>query len=135
MKMKNTAIFLTAINLVLLIFLLTQLKSVSAQEGQGIPQVLRGHSLEIVDSSGRVRASIKVEPAVTMEGKFYPQTAILRLIDTEGGPLVKLGASENGGGLNLSNRSDGGVQIIANSAGSFIKIKNKDGKERVVNPE
>jgi len=88
MKMKNIAIFLTAINLLLLIFLLTQLKPVSAQQGPGIPQVLRGQSLEIIDSSGKVRASIKIEPAVTMEGKFYPQTAILRLIDTKGSPLV-----------------------------------------------
>jgi len=130
MKMKNIAIFLTAINLLLLIFLLTQLKPVSAQQGPDIPQVLRGQSLEIIDSSGKVRASIKIEPAVTVEGKFYPQTAILRLIDRKGSPLVKLRASENGGGLNLSNLSDGGVQIIANSAGSFIKIKNMNGQER-----
>ena len=131
--MKNVLILLSVINSLLLIFLLAQLKPVSAQQGQAVPQVLRGHSLEIIDSTGKVRASIKIEPAITVDGKLYPQTAIMRLIDSKGESLVKLGASENGGGLNLSDRSDGGVQLIANSTGSFVKIKNKDGKERVVN--
>lgn len=133
--MKNVVILLTATNFLLLIFLLAQLKPASAQQGQAVPTVLRGHSLEIIDSAGKVRASIKIEPATTVDGKLYPQTAIMRLMDTKGGPLVKLGASENGAGLNLSNRSDGGVQLIANSTGSFVKIKDKDGKERMVNAQ
>ena len=97
-------------------------------------QVLRGRALEIVDSLGKVRASIKIEPPVTMNGKLYPQSVILRLVDTKGGPLVKLGAAEDGGGLNLDDGADGGVQLIADSKGSFIKVKNQDGKEQVVKP-
>ena len=124
---------LTVINLVLMIFLLSELKPASAQQQNSL-QVLRGSGLEIVDSIGKVRASIKIEPPVTMNGKLYPQSVILRLVDTKGGPLVKLGAAEDGGGLNLDDGADGGVQLIADSKGSFIKVKNQDGKEQVVKP-
>jgi len=124
---------LTVINLALMIFVLSELKPASAQQQNSL-QVLRGRALEIVDSLGRVRASIKIEPPVTMNGKLYPQSVILRLVDTKGGPLVKLGAAEDGGGLNLDDGADGGVQLIADSKGSFIKVKNQDGKEQVVKP-
>ena len=124
---------LTLINLALMIFVLSELKPASAQQQSSL-QVLRGRGLEIVDSLGKVRASIKIEPPVTMNGKLYPQSVILRLVDTKGGPLVKLGAAEDGGGLNLDDGADGGVQLIADSKGSFIKVKNQDGKEQVVKP-
>ena len=124
---------LTVINLALMIFVLSELKPASAQQQSSL-QVLRGRGLEIVDSLGKVRASIKIEPPVTMNGKLYPQSVILRLVDTKGGPLVKLGAAEDGGGLNLDDGADGGVQLIADSKGSFIKVKNQDGKEQVVKP-
>jgi hypothetical protein len=135
MKMQRIAITLTVINLVLMIFLLAQMRPASAQQQrQDIAPVLRGRALEIVDSLGRVRASISVLPPVEVSGVMYPQTVLLRLIDTKGGPLVKLGAAENGGGLNLDDGSDGGVQIIANNKGSFLKIKNQDGREQVIKP-
>ena len=133
MKMLKIGFALTVINLALMIFVLSELKPASAQQ-QNSSQVLRGRSLEIVDSLGKVRASIKIEPAITMNGKLYPQSVILRLVDTKGGPLVKLGAAEDGGGLNLDDGADGGVQLIADSKGSFIKVKNQDGKEQVVKP-
>jgi len=133
--MQRIAIVLTVINLALMIFLLAQLRpAYSQQQQQNSSQVLRGRSLEIVDSLGKVRASIKIEPPVTMNGKLYPQTVILRLIDTRGGPLVKLAAAENGGGLNLDDGSDGGVQLIANDDGSFVKVKNRNGKEQIMKP-
>jgi hypothetical protein len=136
MKMQRIAIALTVINFVLMIFLLAQLRPASAQQQQqqNISSVLRGRALEIVDSLGKVRASIKIEPPVEVGGKMYPQTVILRLIDTKGGPLVKLGAAEDGAGLNLSDESQGGVQIIAHNSGSFVKIKNQDGREQVIKP-
>lgn len=135
MKAQRIAIAITAINLVLMIFLLAQMRPVSAQQKKNeASQVLRGSSLEIVDDLGKVRASIKIEPPSTVGGKLYPQTVILRLIDTKGGPLVKLGAAEDGGGLYLDDGSDGGIQMIAHNTGSFMKIKNQDGKEQVVKP-
>src|SRR2546425_9707321 len=57
--------------------------------------VLRGRSLEIVDEHGRVRASITVypaDPAVKMpDGTTgYPETVLLRLLSSKGGPNKKL---------------------------------------------
>ena len=135
MKIQRIAIALTVINLVLMIFLLAKLRPASAQQQpQNSLTVLRGRALEIVDSLGKVRASISILPPVTMGGKLYPQTVLLRLIDSKGGPLVKLGAAEDGGSLNLDDGADGGVQLIANNDGSFIKVKNQNGKEQVVKP-
>ena len=51
---------LTALNLILLAFILAQLRPASAQ---GVAPVLRAQALEIVDEKGRVRAEIKVLPA------------------------------------------------------------------------
>jgi len=133
MKIQRIAIALTLINLVLMIFLLAQMRPATAQTPQ-TTQVLRGRSLEIVDSLGKIRASISVMPPVTADGKLYPQTVLLRLIDSKGGPVVKIAATEDGAGLNFDDGADGGVQIIANNAGSFLKIKNQDGKEQVVKP-
>jgi hypothetical protein len=134
MKTQRIAIMVTMINLVLMIFLLAQLRPVTAQQQQNPSQVLRGRGLEIIDSLGKVRASISILPPVTVNGKLYPQTVLLRLIDSHGGPLVKLGAAEDGGGLNLDDGSDGGVQMIANNDGSFVRIKNQNGKEQVIKP-
>jgi hypothetical protein len=134
MKMQPIAIVLTVINFVLMIIVLAQMRPASAQQQPNASQVLRGRALEIVDSMGKVRASIKIEPAVTAAGRLYPQTVILRLIDTKGGPLVKLGAAEDGGGLYLDDGSDKGVQIIANYEGSFVKITNQNGREQTIKP-
>ena len=57
--------------------------------------------LEIVDDQGRVRASVKVQPGGTANGQPYPETVILRLIDPNGRPSVKLAGSEQGAGLSL----------------------------------
>lgn len=134
MKMQRIAIALTVINLVIMTFLLAQMRPVNAQQQrQEVTQVLRGHALEIVDSLGKVRASITVQPPVEVDRKKYPQTVLLRLIDNKGGPLVKLSAAENGSGFSLSDESEGGVLIHARDAGSFVKISNQ-GKERVITP-
>ncbi len=48
--------------------------------------VVRVRAIEIGDEKGRVRASIRVQPAETLKptGEKYPETAILRLIDANG---------------------------------------------------
>ncbi|MCA1696315.1 MAG: hypothetical protein LC749_17235, partial [Actinobacteria bacterium] len=58
MKIQRVLIALTVVNLALLVFVLVQIKSAP---------VLRGRSLEIVDDQGRVRASIKVQPATVFK--------------------------------------------------------------------
>jgi hypothetical protein len=96
--------------------------------------VLRGSGLEITDSSGKLRASISFHAAVEQDGKMYPAGVLLRLINSKGQPSVKIGASEEGGGLSFSNEKQGYIQMLANENGGFLKIKNPDGKEQVVKP-
>jgi hypothetical protein len=134
MKIQPVAVLLTVLNLIILTIILAQIHPVKAQQRQqDVPKVLRARALEIVDSLGRVRASITIQPPVEVDGKKYPESVLLRLIESNGKPMVKLGAAENGGGLTLINPSDEGVLIHAWNSGSFVKITTK-GKERVIQP-
>jgi hypothetical protein len=135
MKIQRALIALTVVNLGLLVLLLAQLRSV---EADGVAPVLRGRALEIVDDQGRVRASIKVQPpdpAVTMpDGKTYPETVILRLIDRNGRPAVKLAMSEQGAGLGLVGDSDETHVVLQAGTDSSLKLRNKDGKQQLIKP-
>jgi hypothetical protein len=131
MKIQRFAIGLTVINFALMIFLLTQFPRASAEQ---VAPVLRGRALEIVDAKGRVRASISVQAPVTMDSKQYPETVLLRLTDPKSGPVVKLTASENGSALDLSDDSNGGVQVFAKGNGSFVKVVDKTGREQTIKP-
>lgn len=136
MKIQRLSIILTVINLLLLTFSLAQFHPT---EAQGAAPVLRGRALEIVDKEGRVRASINVHPAgpsiPVPDGKIYPETVILRLIDPNGRPSVKLGASEQGSGLGLGGDSDLTYVVLkAEGASSSLKLTNKDGREQLVKP-
>jgi len=135
MKMPVIATALTLINLVLAIFLIAQFHPASAQQTQKTPGVLRGSSLELIDSSGKVRATIQIQPASIVNGKSYAQNVIMRLIDTHGKPLIKLGAGEDGaGGLYIDDGTDHGIQLITKKTGNFIRITNADGKEQLIRP-
>ncbi len=96
MKMQRLLIALTVVNLGLLMFLLVVTARNRVAIAEDVAPVLRGRALEIIDGQGRVRASIKVQPASTVNGKTYPENVILRLSDQNGRPEVKLGASEHG---------------------------------------
>ena len=102
--------------------------------------MLRGRALEIVDDRGRVRASIKVfpaDPTVKMpDGTTgYPETVLLRLINSKGGPNVKLGAGEDGAGLVLGGESNPThVQVLARGATTSLKLSNKDGQVKLIEP-
>jgi hypothetical protein len=104
-----------------------------------VQDVVRARGLEIVDEHGRVRASIKLLPAnpkVKMpNGKTLQETVLLRMIDENGRPSVKLSCSINGAGLMVANESDPGYARIMSDAGtSAITLINHDGKERVIKP-
>ena len=134
MNWQRLAVTLAALNLVSLVFVLAELRPAVAQ---AVAPVLRGRALELVDERGRVRAEIKVlpaEPALKMpDGTVgYPEAVQLRLIDSEGGPNVKLVATEDGSGLALGGDS-AYVQILSRSATPFVKVVNKDGRQRVFN--
>jgi hypothetical protein len=102
------------------------------------PEVIRGRALEIVDARGKVRASITLipeDPKVLWKGKPYPETVLLRLITADGRPNVKLGAGKNGSGLLIAGESDPTyVQVLAEVGETTVRLKNKDGKEKVIQP-
>lgn len=137
MKTQRLCIALTVINLCLMIFLLSRASRV---EADNVAPVLRGRSLEIVDDQGRVRASIKLHPADPNykwpSGKVgIPETVMLRLVDAKGRPEVKLGASEQGGGLGLVGEYDTAHIIVqADGAESSLKLANKDGRQQLIKP-
>ena len=136
MKIQRLLVALTVVNLGLLVFLLAQLRPV---EAQGALPVLRGRALEIVDDQGRVRASLKVQPADRTarmpSGQTVPETVILRLIDANGRPSVKLAMSEQGAGLALVDEADAThVVLKAEGTESSLKLANRDGRQQLVKP-
>jgi hypothetical protein len=135
MKIQRLLIALTVVNLGLLIFLL--LPHIGPALANSVALVVRGRALEIVDDQGRVRASIKVQPAETFKptGKKYPETVILRLIDPDGRPEVKIVASEQGAGLSFVGDSDSTQAVLeANGTDSSLKLTNKDGRQHLLKP-
>jgi hypothetical protein len=139
MNSPRLPVVLTAINLVLMLVLLSQfLRPAEAAPGRpedGIAKVLRARTLEIVDEQGRVRALPAVMPPSVVDGKQYPETVLLRLVDPASGPVVKLTAAANGAALGLSDDADSGVQIFARDTGSFVKVTGKNGKEAELKPQ
>jgi hypothetical protein len=144
MKTQRLLIAVTILNLGLSIFLLAQLRRVEAGSKSAEPaspsQVLRGSSLEIVDDQGKVRASIKIHPADANykwpDGATgYPETVMFRLIDPNGRPEVKIGASVEGGGLGLIGESDTTHVILeAKRFDTSLKLTNKSGKQQMIKP-
>ena len=90
---------LTAINLVLLLILGGSLWTANADTA---PAVLRGSALEIVDATGKVRASIGILPP----GADGKETVLLRLIDGAGQPSVKIATDGNMAGLSFVGGDD-----------------------------
>lgn len=137
MKLQRILIAATVLNLGLTIFLLSQIRRA---EADSVAPVLRGRQLEIVDEQGRVRASIKLHEADPKykwpDGRIgYPETVMFRLVDQNGRPEVKLGASEKGGGLGLIGETDTTQLIMkAEGAEASVKVANKDGKQQLIKP-
>jgi hypothetical protein len=139
MRIQRIAIALTVINLLILITAMSRIGS--AATTQTVP-MLRGRGLEIVDDRGKVRAQIIVLPAdtaaKTARGQNYPETVLLRLIDPNGRPGVKIGTSADGSGMSLAGDSErrdwNGVQILAESAGTSVKLTNKNGRKQIITP-
>ncbi|HLG14762.1 MAG TPA: hypothetical protein VJH03_09715 [Blastocatellia bacterium] len=145
MKLQRLFIALTVLNLGLTMFLLAEIRRVQAVapvpgEAASPAQVLRGGALEIVDEQGRVRASIKLHAADPKykwpNGKIgYPETVMFRLIDGKGRPEVKLGASEQGGGLGLIGETDSThIVLEADGPDSSLKLRNKEGRQQLIKP-
>ena len=135
MKNQRLLFVLTVVNLVILIFVVVGIRPTAAQD---IAPVLRGRALEIVDETGRVRASIRVLPAGTSaQGDRFQETVLLRLITERGRPSVKIASSEESAGLSVAGptgTSDTYVVLEAKGRASSLKLRNEDGKEQVVKP-
>lgn len=129
MRSTRLALGLSLLNALLLLgIIISQARSAFAKASS--PDVLRGRGLEIVDDAGRPRAIIRVsERAVLLA---------LRSADPNSGPGVKLGISENGAALSMSNGtslSDGrSVGIQLHTSDPRILVINAQGNERELKP-
>jgi len=134
MRTQRYLFALSILNLLLLAFLLLS-RTGPALASSG-SDVLRGRALEIIDDHGRVRASIKLHEAGTFKptGKKLPETVMLRLIDSEGRPEVKIGGSVEGGGLSLVGSSDSTQVLLLADSSSSVRLKDPSGHERVIQP-
>jgi hypothetical protein len=105
------------------------LAALAAERGGAAPEaapVLRGSALELVDTSGQIRARLNIEESGEV---------VLRLTDEKGQIRVKLGANADGSGLLLANdAAEAGVQLLARSSGTGIRLADKEGRARVVTP-
>jgi hypothetical protein len=138
MKTQRIAIGLTVLNLLILAYLLFRASPAASPE---VAPVLRAHALEIVDDNGHVRAMIRVFPA-SPNAKMpdgttgYPETVLLRLIDSKGAPNVKIAATEDGSVMSLVGESNPAhVQVLARGASPSLKLVNKVGQEQLIKIE
>jgi hypothetical protein len=139
MRIQRIAFGLTVVNLLLLLALVAErVQPAMAVEAKSpaneVVPVLRGRSLEIVDRENRVRAMIAVMPPSRVDGKDYPETVLLRMIDPKSGPLVKISAAVDGAGLMLTDDSDRGVLAYARDGSGVVKTQGKEGRETVMKP-
>jgi hypothetical protein len=138
MKTQRFALSLTVLNLLVLMSLLFRANSATTPD---LPPVLRVRGLELVDDQGRVRAMLKVFPAdpnVKMPDgtRGYPESVLFRLIDSKGGPNVKITATEDGSAMSLVGESNPThVQIMVRGTNASLTLVNKDGKQQAVTPQ
>lgn len=90
-----------------------------ASAASDVAPVLRGRMLEVVDDRGRVRASIKVQE----------DSVVLRLINPDGRPGVKLAGSDHTAGLALIARQGDYLQVFSDG----IKVT-KEHRQRAAWP-
>jgi hypothetical protein len=137
MTTRTSLYALTALNLaVLALGLVQQLRPVFAETE--LP-VLRGRALQIVDSQGRVRASISVlPPGDSGSADAHAETVLFRLITERGRPTVKIGASEPTSGLSFAGPTgtrDSYLILQTKGTISSLRLRNEDGREQVLTPQ
>jgi hypothetical protein len=136
MKNPRLLVALTVINLGLLAYQVVLPRFAFAQENA---PVLRGRALEIVDERGKVRAQLQVFPPnpnyKLPNGDPYPETVLLRLIDPNGWPSVKLATDVRGGGLYLGGAEEPTMaRLGAQGAEARLELVNKDRQEKFIRP-
>ena len=109
--MKMSAALLVAITLINASFAavsISQAQPAMARAADTV-DVLRGRKLEIVDDQGRVRASITVHPGKPSE----EEATVLRLINNDGKPGVKLASSHTAAGMSLVAEQGNYLQVFS----------------------
>ena len=106
---------------------------------EGYPGERYYRGLEIIDNFGRVRSQILVIPPSSMpNGRSYPETTLFRLIDTNGRPAIKIGASVDGSAMSMEGDSErtewSGVQILAQGGSTIFILTNKDMRRKTISP-
>jgi len=99
-------------------------------------------ALEIVDTHGKVRASLQVipeGPAIRnnkpVPGKIYPEAVLFRLIRPDGRPSVKIETTELGSGLDLGGGIDPAYVVLnADGGETSLTLTNQDGHRQVLKP-
>jgi hypothetical protein len=144
MKIQRLLIAVTVFNLGLLAFLLAQIEVrflgfrflLRSVEVNSVGSVLRGRALEIVDGHGRIRAAINLYPEYSdVRMPNGPETVILRLIDQNGRPSVKLTTSVQGAGLVLGGEADPTyARLAAMGTTSSLKLTTQDGRQQLIKP-
>lgn len=139
MKLQRFLVFLSVANLALVLVVFA-LGGVRAAATESVAPVLRGRALEIVDTTGRIRASITLVPADPTfkmpDGTIgYPETVLLRLINSKGRPNIKIAATESGAGVLAGAEGDATfVQVLAEGTSSTIKLSSSQGRVNVIKP-
>jgi hypothetical protein len=137
MKPQSLMVGLTVVNALMLTLLLVRPQ---VSEAQAQPGLLRGTGLQIVDQHGKVRASIALHPAdpsVKMpDGSTgYPETVLLRLIDSGGRPSVKIEASDAGAGMALTAaKGPAYMNVIVKTDRPVMKLVSDQGRENQLTP-
>jgi hypothetical protein len=137
MKPQRIVIGLTVLNLVILAYTVFR---ASPPASTDVAPIIRAHALEIVDDKGRVRAMIRVFPPNSdtkmPDGTIgYPETVLLRLIDSKGAPNVKIAATEDGSAVSLGGESNPtNVQLLARGATTSVRLVNRDGQQQLIKP-
>ncbi|CAN5332018.1 hypothetical protein BH11PSE2_BH11PSE2_22130 [soil metagenome] len=138
MKTQSLLVALTVVNAVMMTAILVRPQPSVAESSN---QILRGRGLQIVDEQGRVRASIThfpADPNVKMPdgSKGYPETMLFRLIDSAGRPSIKIEASDDGGGLSMTEaKGNAYMNVIVKKGSPTMKLVSGAGRENVVTPQ
>jgi hypothetical protein len=137
MKSQSLMIGLTVANALMMTVILVKPQFGEAQ-AQAQPGILRGPGLQIVDARGKVRASITQMPAdpnVKMPdgSRGYPETILLRLIDSNGRPSVKLSATDEGAGFSFTEaKGNAYANMIVRKGEPVMKFVDGQGREKVL---
>jgi hypothetical protein len=87
---------------------------------QAVPDIVRAQAFELVDASGRVRA--------TLDARGF------KLLDANGTIRAKLGVDTNGSGLVLANEQTKiGIHALATRTRTWIVVQ-RDHRRRVIRP-